>query len=97
VCEREEASKVARREESDGGGGLDAAERGVGADDARDAGTTIRGAARGLDVVRAQVDAAVQVPAGGGGDVGGGHAHLRRRDPSTGRHANPQGTPCTCT
>jgi hypothetical protein len=89
VCEREEASKVARREENDGGGGLDAAERGVGA--------TIRGAARGLDVVRAQVDAAVQVPAGGGGDVEGGHAHLRRRDPSTGRLANPQGTPCTCT
>ena len=77
---------------SDGAGGVDAAEW-VGAGDARDAGAAVlRRGAGGLAVVRAQVDAPVQVPAGGGG-VGAGDAHLRRRDPRAGRLAHPQGTP----
>lgn len=70
----------------DGDGG-DAERVGAG-----DAGTAVRGAAGGLAVVRAQVDAAVQVPAGGGVGVA---ARLRRRDPR--RLAHPQGThACTC-
>lgn len=77
------------------GAGVDAAER-VGAGDAGHASAAVLQRAAGglssLDVVRPQVDAAVQVPPGGGG-VGGGHPHLRRRDPRAGRLAHPQGTP----